>query len=241
MSDNYTGNSVTLDSFIGQSKAITLLKTSIESAKLRGESLGHTLIVGERGSGKHTLAEAIAVELNASVRSTSFYAIKTASDLTAVLTNLGEGEILLIDNFDSISKDCLELLPSAMDDFSMNIVIGKGHSSRSINLQLPIFTLIALCEDLNAVPKRIRTCFSIIANLEEYSLDELVQLVNINASRMNVKVEEKAAILLAMNANGSYRVITNSIKRARDFALIKNNGIISEEIANEVVELMGSY
>ena len=241
MSENCIQEAITLDKFIGQTKAVDLLKTAIQSSKLRNETLGHILITGDRGSGKHTLSEAISLEMEMPVRSTSFYAVKTASDLAAVLTNIGESDILLIDNFELINKECIELLSSAMDEFSIDIVIGKGPSSRSIKLPLPQFTLIALSEDYEQIPKKIRSCFSIKVNFIEYTSNELVQLIFMNATQMNVKIDPKAAEILAEHARGSYRVITHSIKRARDFALIKNNGLISEDIATEVIDLMGSY
>ena len=146
---------VTLDTFIGQSKTIEALKVSIAAAKMREETLGHVLLSGPRGSGKCTLAISIADELGSTMHISSFNAIRNASDLAAILTNLEVGDILVIENFDAIRQDCVELLCTAMESFCMDIIIGKGPTARSIRLDLPAFTLIGIMDVKRKLPEKL--------------------------------------------------------------------------------------
>ena len=241
MSEHETELTYSLKDFIGQDNVVESIKAGIQFSKARKEVLDHILIGGIKGSGKNTLALSIAHELETNIRVTSFYAIKNASDFAAILTNLSEGDILLIENFDAIKLDCIDLLSDAMDSFCINVIIGKGPSSRSIRLPLPSFTLIASTEALDKVPKEIRSCFARIVSLHEYTVDELKQLILKHAAEMQISVDEEGAELLANYANGSHRKVVNALKRARDFAIVKNAGVVNQEIATQAIEMISEF
>ena len=170
-----------MDTFIGQSKTIETLKVSIAAAKMREEPLGHVLLSGPRGSGKATLAISIADELGSTMRISSFNAIQNSSDLAAILTSLAVGDILVIENFDGIRQDCVELLCTALESFCMDIIIGKGPTARSIRLDLPAFTLIGVMDVKRKLPEKLLSCFSICESLTDYSTHELIQLAQSGA------------------------------------------------------------
>lgn len=226
---------VTLDTFIGQSKISETLKVSISAAKIRKETLGHILLSGPRGSGKGTLVNAIAAELDTSIHISSFNAIRNASDFAAILTNLSEGNILVIENFDAIRQDCVELLCTAMESFCMDIIIGKGPTARSIRLDLPAFTLIGVMDVKRKLPEKLLSCFSICASLTDYSTHELIQLAQKWCAMQSTEITGSALEKIALYADGSNRKLTNTLKRARDFAIITNNGVISPEIADKTI------
>ena len=227
--------SVTLDSFIGQTKTIETLRISISAAKMRQETLGHILLSGPRGCGKDTLVNAIAEELGVPVHITSFNAIRNASDFAAILTNLSEGDILVIENFDAIRQDCVELLCTAMESFCMDIIIGKGPTARSIRLDLPVFTLIGVMDIKRKLPEKLLSCFSVCSSFSDYSTEELVQLATKWCSVHSLKVTDDALEKISLYANGSNRKLTNTLKRGRDFAVITNNGVISLEVADKTI------
>lgn len=226
---------VTLDTFIGQTKTTETLKISISAAKIRKETLGHILLSGPRGSGKGTLVNAIAAELDTSIHISSFNAIRNASDFAAILTNLSEGDILVIENFDAIRQDCVELLCTAMESFCMDIIIGKGPTARSIRLDLPAFTLIGVMDVKRKLPEKLLGCFSICASLTDYSTHELIQLAQKWCAMQSTEITGSALEKIALYADGSNRKLTNTLKRARDFAIITNNGVISPEIADKTI------
>ena len=233
---NYeTYERVTLDTFIGQTKIIETLKITICAAKMREETLGHILLSGPRGCGKGTLVIAIAAELDVPIRISSFNAIRNASDLAAILTNLAEGDILVIENFDAIRQDCVELLCTAMESFCMDIIIGKGPTARSIRLDLPAFTLIGVMDVKRKLPEKLLSCFSICASLTDYSTHELIQLAQKWCFVQSTEITDSALEKIALYADGSNRKLTNTLKRARDFATITNNGVISPEIADKTI------
>lgn len=230
---------VKLNQFIGQKAAIDSLKISIEAAKIKNEILSHVLLIGERGSGKQTLAYAIADDLKANIHSISMRAIKKDSDLAAILTNLCPGDVLLAENFGAIKPDCVDLLCTAMDSFSMDIIIGKGPGARNVKLELPAFTLIATMDENNELPQKIINCFPLKFDLVEYSHTELGVLSKIFASQLEVSITEEASMIIAETADGSYRKMINLLKRARDFAIVKNNGNIDEDTAKKTISLIG--
>lgn len=232
---------ITLENFIGQAMAIDLLKISIEAAKMRNEDLGHFLLSGPRGSGKHTLVNAIINESNANIRNSSFNAIRNASDLTAILTNLEEHDFLVLENFDAIPQDCVELLCSAMDDFCINIVIGKGPGAQSICLDLVKFTLIGIMDTKIALPQKLVHCFSNLITLCDYSTEELVNLSQKYCENAGVLITNDAARALALYAEGSNRRLTNALKKARDFAIVTNQGVIDHIIAQKAINCMVDY
>lgn len=234
--DNFTAKEIiTLDKFVGQSKTIENLKISIAAAKMRQETLGHILLSGPRGCGKDTLVNAIAEELGVPVHITSFNAIRNASDFAAILTNLSEGDILVIENFDAIRQDCVELLCTAMESFCMDIIIGKGPTARSIRLDLPAFTLIGVMDVKRKLPEKLLSCFSICASLTDYSTHELIQLAQKWCFVQSTEITDSALEKIALYADGSNRKLMNTLKRARDFSIITNNGVISPEIADKTI------
>lgn len=234
--DYETSKIVTLDTFIGQSKIIETLKISISAAKIREETLGHVLLSGPRGCGKETLVNAIAEELCLPVRVSSFNAIRSASDLATILTNLTEGNILVLENFDAIRQDCIELLCAAMENFCMDIIIGKGPTARSIRIDLPAFTLIGVMDIKMNLSEKLMGCFPICLSFSEYSTQELVQLAAKWCSVHSLRVTDDALEKISLYANGSNRKLTNALKRARDFAVITNNGVISPEVADKTID-----
>ncbi len=235
MNNNYEDTSdngvhISLDTFVGQQKLTELLKVSISAAKMRGEALSHILLTGPRGSGKSTLATVISQELGVNVRAISFNTVKKPSDLAAILTNLSEGDVLLAENFDSIKNDCIEVLSTAMDGFYIDVVIGKGPAARSIRIELPRFTVIATMDVPKALPNQLMSCFLITWKMEDYTLDELKELACRCAVQLNVSITDEASEEIAKRSQGSYRQLTKMMKRARDFATVKGNGVIDSGV-----------
>lgn len=228
-------DAISLHSFIGQSSIVETLKVGVASAKIRKEQLGHVLLTGPRGSGKSTLAKAIANDLSVGLRAISVRAIKSESDFAAILTNIEPGDVLLCENINSIRQDCVELLCTAMEDFCLDIVIGKGPGARSIRLDLPPFTLVATIDEKIELPDKLKCCFTYNAVMASYSTDELIELARNCANNLEIKISEQGANALAMSANGDYRKLFNAVKRARDFAIVKGNGEITESIVNETI------
>lgn len=235
--DNFeTNERITLDTFIGQTKITETLKISISAAKIRKESFGHILLSGPRGCGKKTLINAIAEELGVPVHVSSFNAIRSASDLAAILTNLTEGNILVLENFDAIRQDCIELLCAAMENFCLDIIIGKGPTARNIRIDLPAFTLIGVMDIKRKLPKKLMSCFSVCSSFSDYSTQELIQLASKWCSVHSLRFTDDALEKISLYANGSNRKLTNTLKRARDFAVITNNGVICSEVADKTID-----
>lgn len=228
----------TLDSFVGQRNFVETMKVSITSAKMRGEHLSHILLIGPRGSGKSTLAKAIANELGADTKVLSLNALREPSDLVSILTWLKEGDVVLAENFDCIKPTHADVLTSAMDSFYVDIVLGKGTSARDIRLQLPRFTVIATMDKEKKIPSKIRDCFSITWKMNDYSVTDLKELTLRFAQEHSVTITDDASYKIATYANGSYRKLSNVLKMARDFASIKNDGIIDVEIIEQIIALV---
>lgn len=227
---------VTLDNFIGQQSITESLKVTIAASKMRNEILGHMLFVGPRGSGKNTLINAIVNEINTTMRISSFNAIRNASDLAAILTNLESDSILVIENFDAIKQDCAELLCTAMEDCCMDIIIGKGPTARSVRLDLTPFILIGVMDVNSKVPDNLLSCFSACYYLSDYSTDELIQLSKKWCLFNKMEITADAAEKVAVYAEGSNRKLSNTLKRARDFASVINGGIIDYDIADKAID-----
>lgn len=234
--DYETSKIVTLDTFIGQSQIIETLRVSIAAAKMHEEALGHILLSGPRGCGKETLVNAIAEELGVPVHISSFNAIRSTSDLAAILTNLTEGNILVLENFDAIRQDCIELLCAAMESFCMDIIIGKGPAARSIRLDLPAFTLIGVMDTKRKLPEKLKSCFSVCSSFSDYSTQELIQIAKKWCTIHSLEITADALEKVSLYANGSNRKLTNTLKRARDFAVITNNGIISSKVIDKTID-----
>ena len=221
-----------LDDYVGQEKIKENLKIYIEAAKQREEPLDHTLLYGPPGLGKTTLSAIIANEMNANIRITSGPAIEKPGDLAALLTNLNPGDVLFIDEIHRLNRSVEEILYPAMEDFSLDIIIGKGPSARSIRLDLPKFTLIGATTKAGSLSSPLRDRFGIINRLEMYTNEQLKSIVKRSASILNIEITEKGAEEIASRSRGTPRIANRLLKRVRDFAQVKNNGVITDEIAD---------
>ena len=227
-----------LDDIIGQQKFIETMKVSIAASRMRGEILPHILLVGPRGSGKSTLVKAIANEIGVNIQTISFSALRTPSDLEPILTRISEGDIVFIENFDSVKQSHADILTPAMDSFSMDIVIGKGAYAKSIRLDLPRFTVIATMDSEKKIPSKLRGCFSIYWRMLDYTKDELQELSKRFTLDSNIEITDEAAVEVANQAEGSYRKLTAIMKRSRDFSMIKGDGVIDLDIVKQVFETL---
>ena len=222
----------TLDEYVGQEKAKENLKVYIDAAKSRGEVLDHVLLYGPPGLGKTTLSTIIANEMGVNIRVTSGPAIEKQGDLAALLTNLGENDILFIDEIHRLQRSIEEILYPAMEDFSLDIIIGKGPSARSIRLPLNKFTLIGATTRAGQLSTPLRDRFGVISKLELYSTAELSQIVTRSATLLGVEITPEGAHEIASRSRGTPRIANRLLKRVRDFAQVKGDGVINREIAD---------
>ena len=220
-----------LDDYIGQTKAKDNLKIFIESAKMRADSLDHILLYGPPGLGKTTLSYIIANEMNVNIRTTSGPAIEKQGDLAAILTNLSEGDVLFIDEIHRLSRSIEEILYPAMEDYALDIIIGKGPSARSIRLPIPKFTLIGATTRSGQLTTPLRDRFGVLLKLELYTPDELATIVKRSASILDMQITEDGAYEIASRSRGTPRIANRFLKRIRDFALVKGDGKITGELA----------
>ena len=227
-----------LEDYIGQEKAKSNLKVYIESAKLRGEALDHVLLYGPPGLGKTTLSGIIANEMGVNIRTTSGPAIEKQGDLAAILTNLQEGDVLFIDEIHRLSRAVEEILYPAMEDYALDIIIGKGPSARSIRLPIPRFTLIGATTRAGQLTTPLRDRFGVLLKLELYTPDELATIVKRSASILDISITEDGAKGIASRSRGTPRIANRLLKRVRDFALVKGNGTITSEIATMALEAL---
>ena len=222
----------TIEDYIGQEKAKENLKIFIEAAKMRGESLDHVLLYGPPGLGKTTLSNIIANEMGVSIRITSGPAIEKQGDLAALLTNLSENDILFVDEIHRLSRSVEEILYPAMEDYALDIIIGKGPSARSIRLELPKFTLIGATTTAGALTAPLRDRFGVILRLEMYTPEELKKIVLRSAGILGIGITDSGAMEIAMRSRGTPRIANRLLKRVRDFAQIKADGVITDEVAD---------
>jgi len=225
-----------LSDYIGQEKAKSNLKVYIESAKLRGEALDHVLLYGPPGLGKTTLSGIIANEMGVNIKTTSGPAIEKQGDLAAILTNLAEGDVLFIDEIHRLSRAVEEILYPAMEDYSLDIIIGKGPSARSIRLPIPKFTLIGATTRAGQLTTPLRDRFGVLLKLELYTPDELKTIVQRSAGILEIDITDDGAAAIASRSRGTPRIANRLLKRVRDFALVKGNGTITSEIARYALE-----
>ncbi|MBQ8372101.1 MAG: Holliday junction branch migration DNA helicase RuvB [Clostridia bacterium] len=220
-----------LDEYIGQTSAKENLKVYIESAKLRGEALDHVLLYGPPGLGKTTLSGIIANEMGVNIRTTSGPAIEKPGDLAAILSNLAPGDVLFIDEIHRMSRAVEEILYPAMEDYALDIIIGKGPAARSIRLPIPKFTLIGATTRAGQLTTPLRDRFGVLLRLELYTTEELATIVKRSASILEIEITDDGAIGIASRSRGTPRIANRLLKRVRDFALVKGNGVITSEIA----------
>ena len=228
-----------LDEYIGQQSAKENLKIFIEAARLRGEPLDHVLFYGPPGLGKTTLAGIIANELGVDIKITSGPAIGRAGDLAAILTNLNENDVLFIDEIHILNRSVEEVLYSAMEDFALDIVIGKGPSARSIRLDLAKFTLIGATTRAGSLSAPLRDRFGVISKFEMYTTEELKQILARTASILHVEADDESLTEMARRSRGTPRVANRMLKRIRDFSQVRGNGIITIDITREGLEALG--
>lgn len=228
-----------LDDYIGQKGVKENLKIFIEAARRRGEPLDHVLFYGPPGLGKTTLAGIIANELGVNIKITSGPAIERAGDLAAILTNLEENDVLFIDEIHRLNRSVEEVLYSAMEDYALDIIIGKGPSARSIRLDLARFTLIGATTRAGSLSAPLRDRFGVISKFELYTVEELTEIIRRTARILGVTADEDSLVEMAKCSRGTPRVANRMLKRIRDFSQVKGNGIIDMEITREALEALG--
>ena len=222
--------------YIGQREAKDNLNIYIQATKQRGEALDHVLLYGPPGLGKTTLAGIIANELGVNFRITSGPAIEKAGDLAAILTNLDEHDVLFIDEIHRLSRSVEEVLYSAMEDYALDIIIGKGPSARSVRIDLPKFTLVGATTRAGALAAPLRDRFGIVSRLEYYKQEELEFIVTRAADILNIGIEQAGASEIARRSRGTPRIANRLLKRVRDFAQVVGDGVITADIADEALK-----
>lgn len=227
-----------LDDYIGQEKAKQNLKVYIEAAKRRGDALDHVLLYGPPGLGKTTLAGIIANEMGVNMKVTSGPAIEKPGEMAAILNNLQEGDLLFVDEIHRLNRQVEEVLYPAMEDYVIDIMIGKGSSARSIRLDLPHFTLVGATTRAGLLTAPLRDRFGVIHRLEFYTVDELRKIVIHSARILDVEIDEGGAGELARRSRGTPRLANRLLKRVRDFAQVRFDGVITKDVANQALDLL---
>ncbi|MFC2767388.1 MAG: Holliday junction branch migration DNA helicase RuvB [Mitsuokella sp.] len=227
-----------LAAYIGQDKVKSNLSIFVQAARSRGDALDHVLLYGPPGLGKTTLAGIIANEMGVNFRQTSGPAIERTGDLAALLTNLQEHDVLFIDEIHRLSRSVEEVLYSAMEDFALDIIIGKGPSARSIRLDLAPFTLIGATTKAGALSAPLRDRFGVIERLEYYTPEALVHIIERVAEILSITIEERGAIEIARRSRGTPRIANRLLKRVRDVAQIEGDGVITDAIADKALQML---
>ncbi|NMA95470.1 MAG: Holliday junction branch migration DNA helicase RuvB [Clostridiales bacterium] len=236
--NEYSLRPKTFDEYIGQKKVKEKLNIFISAAKDRKEALDHVLLYGPPGLGKTTLANIIANELGVNLRVTSGPAIERTGDLAAILTNLSDGDVLFIDEIHRMNASIEEILYPAMEDFALDIIIGKGPSARSIRLDLPQFTLIGATTKAGMLTSPLRDRFGIIDRLELYSREELRHIIDRSAKILEVELDDEGAIEIASRSRGTPRIANRLLKRVRDYAQVVENGKINKRVAKDALKML---
>lgn len=229
---------LSLKEYIGQEKAKEHLRIYIDAAKARGESLDHVLFYGPPGLGKTTLAGIIANEMGVNMKVTSGPAIEKPGEMAAILNNLQEGDVLFIDEIHRLNRQVEEVLYPAMEDFAIDIMIGKGATARSIRLDLPHFTLVGATTRAGLLTAPLRDRFGVVHHLEFYTPEELQTIIERSAHVLGVEIDSKGAYAMARRSRGTPRLANRLLKRVRDFAQVKYEGVITEEVANFALDLL---
>lgn len=227
-----------IESYIGQDKVKNNLKIFIEAAKMRGEPLDHVLLYGPPGLGKTTLSNIIANEMGAGIKTTSGPAIERPGDMAAILNSLNEGDILFVDEIHRLNRLIEEILYPAMEDFVIDIVIGKGSGARSVRLELPKFTLIGATTRIGLLTAPLRDRFGVVNHLEPYNTEDLSKIVIRSAGVLNTEIDSGGAAEIARRSRGTPRIANRLLKRVRDFAQVKYNGLITCDIAAEALDML---
>ena len=227
-----------LDDYIGQEKAKEILKVYITAARERGEALEHVLFYGPPGLGKTTLAGIIANEMHVNIKITSGPAIEKPGEMAAILNNLQEGDVLFVDEIHRLNRQVEEVLYPAMEDYAIDIMIGKGASARSIRLDLPKFTLVGATTRVGMLTAPLRDRFGVIHRLEFYTVEELKRIIARSAKVLDVGIDDAGATALARRSRGTPRLANRLLKRVRDFAQVKYDGYITEDVANYALDLL---
>jgi len=225
--------------YVGQKSVTENLKIYIEAAKMRKEPLDHVLFYGPPGLGKTTLAGIIANEMGVDLRITSGPAIERAGDLAAILTNLNDHDVLFIDEIHRLNRSIEEVLYSAMEDFGLDLVIGKGPSARSIRIDLARFTLIGATTRAGSLSAPLRDRFGVVCKFEMYTIEELAKIIRRSAEILNVEIDEASLLEMAKRSRGTPRVANRLLKRVRDFSQVKGDGIIDLEITRQTLKALG--
>lgn len=227
-----------MDDYVGQEKVKNQLNIYIQAAKKRGESLDHVLLYGPPGLGKTTLSHIIANELGSSLKITSGPAIEKVADLASILTNLNKNDVLFIDEIHRLSRSVEEVLYPAMEDYALDFILGKGPSARTMRLKLQPFTLIGATTKAGMLTGPLRDRFGVVCRLELYSKEELSRIIKRSANILNIKIDDDACVELALRSRGTPRIANRFLKRVRDYAEIKGEGIINLQLCKDALEML---
>lgn len=227
-----------LHEYIGQEKVKELVSMYIQAARARGEALDHVLLYGPPGLGKTTLANIIASEMGVSIRITSGPAIERPVDLSAILTNLGQNDILFIDEIHRLNRSVEEVLYPAMEDYALDIMVGKGPSARSVRIDLPQFTLVGATTRAGMLTSPLRDRFGVQCRLELYTPEQLRHIIKRSARILEIDIDECGSLELAKRSRGTPRIANRLLKRVRDFAQVRANGVITERVAREALNML---